>query len=183
MVEGKNGRWKKPKEIIIIWRVNFRRLLIFLGVFMLIGFNFWADLIRIIWLDKLLMLFKATSICQTDWRFRYLDPLWFQSMFGWVFYKKKKKQWGEKERGLFIFRPFFPRPFFPGHFCPIPLYTYILSQKWDSVRISTASQWDKNLNKNQPSTWRKKLSIKQSGNFFVDIWNEFVNFSEYIQVF
>ena len=57
---------KRPKEKIIIWRVIFRRLLIFsIEIFFtLIGFNVWTNFIRIIWLN-VWMLFKATIVCHS----------------------------------------------------------------------------------------------------------------------
>ena len=75
--EGKNGRWKKrPKENmvhgkkadgenekIIIWRVIFRRLGFLWEIFFTrIGCNLWTNFIGIIWLDKLLRLFWASSV-------------------------------------------------------------------------------------------------------------------------
>ena len=75
--------------------------------FPLIGFNLWTNFIEIIRLNKLLMLFKDTSIYHSEGErgappprgFRTQDPgqrapppgppFLFQSMFGWVFNTKR----------------------------------------------------------------------------------------------
>ena len=66
--------------LTIVWEIFFT----------LTEFNLWTNFIRIIWLDNLLMLFKATSV------YHFFQPLFPSAIFS----------------SHFFHRPFFPDPLF-----------------------------------------------------------------------
>ena len=61
--------------------------------------SLWTKFIAIIWLDKLLILFKAPNVYHSG-GLHPLDPLWVQIMFGWLFNTKKNSE-GRRE-GAFL---------------------------------------------------------------------------------
>ena len=135
----------------------FRQLQTLLGEFFftLIGFNLWTNFIGTIWLDNLLMIFKATSMYHSGAApfpsspprgafspksltkgLRPLDPFHFRACSAGYLTQKKNSQ-GQGEGSCLFLSNFFLRAFFPsaffstGHFFfgiffPIPFNVYIL---------------------------------------------------------
>ena len=130
---GKNGRGKKSRRKKMAHNFQHRQSF-FVRLFLkacsiIIEFNLWISFIGIMSLDKLLMLFKATSVYHLRGYARRtlpsrpsvsrprpgpptpLDTLQFQGMLGCVF--NTKKVW-KREGRLFIQRQFFSLAFFPS---------------------------------------------------------------------
>ena len=126
-------------------KINLRRLLTFLweDFLTLIEYNLWTNFIGIIWLRKLLMLFKANSVCYSrgfaSWR-----P--FISELVRLGIQHTKKQWGQKGRGLFILRTFFPSVIFSSIFFSLALlFPAIFSTDWFDLNKVPNIKFNSNL--------------------------------------
>ena len=114
-----------------MWRIILRRLPTFLWEFFftLTWLNLWANLIRIIWSDNLLMLSKAISTRLgapwTHYNFRVCSAGYLT--------QKNSQEWREGAFLIFILQPFFPLAFFPSAifssaFFPVIFSAAILSR-------------------------------------------------------